>query len=74
MSRTPDFDLLSRLREVLADQPVTESELRSLSEQADGLVRALRGQVDATERRLDALAADETTSVSDLATELRDRP
>lgn len=50
---------------------MTETELRSLSEQADGWVRALRGQVDATERRLDTLVADPTTPLSELARELR---
>jgi hypothetical protein len=68
---TPNVALLSRLRDVLADEPVTESELRSLSEQADGWVRALRRQVNATERRLDALAADPDTSLTELAAELR---
>ncbi len=71
LSRTPEFDLVLRLREVLADQPVTESELRALSEQAHGLVRSLRGEVEATERRLDAMAADPSTSISELAGELR---
>ena len=71
LSGTPEFDLLVRLREVLADQPVTESELRALSEQADGLVRALRGQVEESEGRLDAMAADPSTSISELAKELR---
>ena len=63
MPQTFDFALLSRVRDVLAEEPVTETELRALSEQADGWVRALRGQVDATERRLDALVADPTTSL-----------
>ena len=71
VTETLNVALLSRLRDVLADEPVTESELRTLSEQADGWVRALRGQVDATERRLDALVADPSTSLTDLAGELR---
>jgi hypothetical protein len=71
MAESIDLTLLSRLRDVLADEPVTEAELRVLSEQADGLVRALRGQVEATERRLDALTADQAASLSDLAGELR---
>ena len=71
MSGTPEFDLLVRLREALADQPVTETELRALSEQADALVRALRGQVEESEGRLDAMAADPSTSISELAEELR---
>jgi hypothetical protein len=71
VTETLNVALLSRLRDVLADEPVTESELRSLSEQADGWVRALRGQVDATERRLDALVTDPSTSLTELAGELR---
>jgi len=68
---TLNAELLNRLRDVLADEPVTEAELRALSEQADGWVRALRGQVDATERRLDALVGDPATPLSELAGELR---
>ena len=37
MVQTRIFVLLERLREVLVDQPVTETELRTLIEQADGL-------------------------------------
>ena len=65
------IDLLSRLRDVLADEPVTESELRTLSEQADGWVRLLGAQADAAERRLDALVADSAAPLSALAQELR---
>jgi len=68
---TLNTQLLSRLRDVLADEPVTEGELRTLSEQADGWVRLLHAQVDAAERRLDALVADSTASLSELADELR---
>jgi hypothetical protein len=71
VTETLNVALLSRLRDVLADEPVTESELRSLSEQADGWVRALRGQVEGTERRLDALVTDPSASLAELAGELR---
>ena len=71
VAETPNVALLSRLRDVLADEPVTESELRSLAEQTDGWVRALRGQVNATERRLDELAGDPDTPLTELAAELR---
>lgn len=71
VDRTVNVELLARLRHVLAEQPVTEAELRSLSDEADGWLRALRGQVAATERRLDALVRDPTTPLGDLATELR---
>jgi hypothetical protein len=47
-----DFALIKRLREVLESRPATESELRTLSEQADAWERALTGQIEASERRL----------------------
>ena len=52
MAERPDFALIKRLREVLRDEPPTESELRSLSEQADGWARALDAQIQESERRL----------------------
>jgi uncharacterized membrane protein YccC len=66
-----DSALLSRLREVLDDQPVTETELRTLCETVDAWVRALRAQIDRAERRLDALSGDPAASLGDLADELR---
>lgn len=66
-----DSDLLTRLRRVVANRPVTEGELRSLGEEAEGWARDLRAQVEASERRLDALAADPASSVVELARELR---
>jgi chromosome segregation ATPase len=67
---TPDLALLTRLREVLTDQRVTEAELRTLTEQADGLVRALRAQLAGSERRVDELNADEDSSLAEIAAEL----
>jgi chromosome segregation ATPase len=67
---TPDLALITRLREVLTDQRVTEAELRTLSEQADGLVRALRAQLESSERRVDDLNADEDSSLAAIASEL----
>ena len=66
-----ESDLLARLREVLRDRPVTEAQLRSLSETTDGWVRAMRGQVESSERELDRLAADPLSSIAELARELR---
>jgi chromosome segregation ATPase len=70
MAVTPDLALLTRLREVLADQPVTEAELRTLTEQVDGLVRALGAQLASSERRVDELNADEDSSLAEIAAEL----
>ena len=71
MTEPLDSRLLARLREVLDERPVTEAELRALAEEADGWERSLRAQVDASERRLEALVADPESSLADLARELR---
>src|SRR5947207_13519218 len=55
MAELPDLALLERLREVLDDQPVTETELRTLSEQADGLLRTLRAHIAGNQRPLEEL-------------------
>ena len=70
MGVTPDRALLDRLREVLADQPVTESELRGLIDQADGLVRTLKAHLAGSERRLDELADEPDASLAEIASEL----
>jgi chromosome segregation ATPase len=63
--------LTSRIREVLADRPATESELRSLSEEADGWMRALQAQITSSERRVSELSADPAASLAPIAAELR---
>ena len=70
MAQLPDLALLERLREVLADQPVTETELRALIEQADGLVRTLGAHIAGSERRLDELTEDPESSLREIALEL----
>ena len=70
VAQTPDLVLLERLREVLADQPVTETELRTLIEQADGLVRTLGAHMAGSERRLAALTDDPDSSLTEIAAEL----
>ena len=70
LAQTPDLALLERLREVLANQPVTETELRGLIEQADGLVRTLGAHMSGSERRLTELTADPDSSLTEIATEL----
>lgn len=71
LPETLDFALVTRLRDVLREQPVTESELRVLSEQADGWARLVGAQVDASERRLEGLVADPSSSLAEQAEELR---
>jgi predicted RNase H-like nuclease (RuvC/YqgF family) len=63
--------LTRRLREILADRPSTESELRTLAEEADGWKRALQAQIHASERRVDELSADPAGSLAPIAAELR---
>ena len=66
---TPDRALLERLREVVRDEPVTETELRTLVERADALVRVLGAHLVACERHLDALSGETDSSLADIAAE-----
>jgi hypothetical protein len=66
-----DFALLTRLREVLGDEPATESELRALGEQADAWARTVQAQTESSERRIEALAADPDAPLAEIADELR---
>ena len=63
--------LTGRIREVLADRPATESELRSLSEEAEAWMRALQAQITASERRVSELSADPAAPLAPIAAELR---
>jgi chromosome segregation ATPase len=71
MSLTPDGALLERVREVLGDTPVTETELRTLTEQVDALARVLGAQVEASETRLTRLADEPASSLTGIADELQ---
>ena len=71
MAKTIDSALLDRLRERLASGSVTESELRTLSREAQRWMHGLEAQLRTRERRLTGLTADPTSSVSDIANELR---
>jgi hypothetical protein len=68
--QTPDYSLLQRLRDALVDERVTEAELRTLTEQADALVRMLDAQVAGSERRIEELSADPDSSLTNVAAEL----
>jgi hypothetical protein len=70
MSETPDLVLLERLREVIASEPVTESELRGLIDQADGLVRTLGAHIAGSESRLAELTEESDSSLAEIAAEL----
>lgn len=71
MAETPDLVLLDRLREVVANEPVTETELRGLIEQAEGLVRTLGAHIEGSERRLSELTAEADSSLTEMASELQ---
>ena len=66
-----ELALTARLREVLAHRPATESELRTLAEEADGWKRALQAQIHASERRVEELSADPAGSLAPIASELQ---
>lgn len=70
MSELAD-DLVERLRQVLADQPATEAGLRLLSDRAQDLERALAGDLEASEARLDRLSARPDSSIAEAAALLR---
>jgi hypothetical protein len=70
VTQTPDLALLDRLRDVVANRPVTETELRGLIEQADGLVRTLGAHMAGSERRLNELTDDSDSSLREIAKEL----
>ena len=69
VTRMPE-DLLVKLRAVVADQPATEAELRTLTDQAQGLLRALGAQIAGSARRLDELNGDPDSSLREIAAEL----
>jgi hypothetical protein len=71
MAEPLDFALIKRLREVLESRLATESELRTLSEQAEAWERTLNGQIEASERRLRRLNANPASSLAQIASELR---
>ena len=66
-----DLALVKRLRQVVTGEVATESELRTLAEQADGWARATEAQLRAAETRLARLNADPASELGDMAIELR---
>jgi chromosome segregation ATPase len=74
VSRLPaklDLALTKRLREVVDGRPATESELRSLADQAGGWARATEAQLRAAEGRLAKLNADRSSPLAAIAAEVR---
>jgi hypothetical protein len=66
-----ELALTVRLREVLGERPATESELRTLAEEADAWRRALEAQIRSSERRVEELSADPAASLAPIASELQ---
>jgi chromosome segregation ATPase len=66
-----DARLLAQVRDLLDVSPATEPELRALIEKTGGWERALRAQLEGSERTLDRLVADPSSSLAELARELR---
>jgi hypothetical protein len=65
------YDLLDRLRAVLAGGHTTESGLRELTNEAGDFVRDLRTQLRGSERQIRRLNADPRSPISEIANELR---
>jgi predicted RNase H-like nuclease (RuvC/YqgF family) len=66
-----DLALATRLRQVVAGEVATESELRTLADEAVGWLRATKAQLQAAERRLTELNADPASPLAELASEVR---
>lgn len=74
VSRLPDkldLALTKRLRAVVRGEPTTESELRTLADQAGGWERAVAAQLRAAEARLAELTADPKSPLAEMAAEIR---
>jgi hypothetical protein len=71
VTETLDAALKARLRVVLESRPMTETELRNLLEEGASCVLILEGRLRGIEQRLTDLSADPTSSLADIATEVR---
>jgi chromosome segregation ATPase len=66
-----DLALAVRLRQVVAGEVATESELRALADEAGGWLRATEAQLHAAEERLTGLNADPASPLAEIAVEVR---
>jgi hypothetical protein len=69
-----DVDLRQRLRDVLEEppRPVTEAELRKLTEQGAACALLLGAQLERAERTLAGLSSDPASSLTEIAASLRE--
>ena len=72
ISETLDSALKERIRAVVQDEPATEAELRKLAEEGRACELILGGQLQGAEQRLEALSADPSSSLIDIAAALRE--
>jgi hypothetical protein len=72
MAGVLDSALMERLRAVLERRPVTEAELRKLTEQGRAWALLAGAQLERSKRRLDELAADPEAPLADVAAALRE--
>ena len=68
MAETLDSELKERVRAVLGRRPVTEAQLRRLSEEGHACALILGARLEHSEQRLAELTADPTSSLSQIAT------
>ena len=66
-----DLALVTRLREVVAGEMVTEAELRALDDDVSRWLRATEAQLRAGEARLTNLNADPASPLAEIAAEVR---
>ena len=66
-----DLALVTRLRQVVAGEAVTEAELRALDDEAGGWLRATEAQLHAAEQRLTELNADPASPLAEIASDVR---
>jgi hypothetical protein len=71
VAETLDSALKERLRAVLGRQPVTEMELRKLSEEGGACALILGAQLQRSEQVFAELASDPASSLSDIAEAFR---
>ena len=72
MPQTLDGRLKQRLRAVLEHEPVTEAELRKLTEEGRACALILGARLERSERALAELGDDPASSLAEIATALRE--
>jgi hypothetical protein len=71
VTETLDFAVKARLRAVLDRRSATESELRKLTEEGRACVLILDARLVRSERHLAELSSDPTSSLAEIAAEVR---